>query len=130
MSNKITNLQKLDVPVESEFMKWLKRIAYIVTILTTLSGGILGFISFLREVRDPKAQAGYSEHSKMLEETSKNVRENREEIRFIYRSLVNLKENGIRLDNTVKLRESVLHDPPIQRPKKWKDLPIQQQMAR
>jgi hypothetical protein len=43
-------------------MKWLKRIAYIVTILATLSGGILGILSFIREVKDPKAEAGYSEH--------------------------------------------------------------------
>lgn len=118
--SKIKTLEKLDVPTESNFMLWVKRIAYIVTIITTLSGGVLGFLSYLREIRDPKAQAGYSEHSKMLKENSENIRENRSEIRYIYRSMIEAKNNP-----DVVIRDKEIPDTPIQRPMDWNKLPIQ-----
>jgi hypothetical protein len=91
--NSALDLEDLDIKPETDFMKWLKRIAYIVTILVTLSGGVLGVISFVREVKDPKAQAGYEEHSKVLDTCVKDVRENREEIRYLYRALLDVKKN-------------------------------------
>ena len=94
MSGAAIDLEDLDIKPESDFMKWLKRIAYIVTILVTLSGGVLGVISFVRDVKDPKAQAGYEEHSKVIDTCVKDVRENREEIRYLYRALLDVKKNG------------------------------------
>lgn len=88
---KAQDVEELDIKIESDFMKWLKRIAYIVTILATLSGGILGILSFVREVKDPRAQAGHTEHSQMLKENSQNIRENRNEIRFLYKAIISLK---------------------------------------
>lgn len=107
-------LDKLDVKPDTNFMKWLKRIAYITTILTTISGGTLGILSYIREVKDPRAQSGYDEHSRMLKENSENIRENREEIRFIYRTLVS--------GNTG--RAVRLPRAPVQRPLDWKQLPL------
>jgi hypothetical protein len=119
---KIQNLEDLNIKVESDFMKWVKRIAYLVTILTTLSGGILGILSYLREVKDPKAQMGYSVHSQMLKENSENIRQNREEIQFIYRSIIAMK-SGEWMVRTHK-RADNLKDTPIQKPMDWKKLPI------
>lgn len=116
--NKAYDIEKLDIKVESGFMLWLKRIAYVVTIITTLSGGVLGILSYIREVRDPRAQAGYDMHSQMLKENSENIRQNREEIRFIYRAMIKDKflNNHKRVDG--------LKDTPIQKPLNWRKLPI------
>jgi len=120
---KAQDVEDLDVKDKSLFMTWLKKIAYIITILTTLSGGIMGVYSFVREVKDPKAQSGYAEHSKMLEENSRNIKENREEIRFLYRQLVrsSLRNGPSNFEN----REKKLNDIPIQRPRNWDKLSIQ-----
>lgn len=120
---KAQDLEDLDVKVESKFMKWLKRIAYVVTILTTLSGGVLGTISFIREVKDPRAQSGYEENSKMVKENSQNIRENREEIRFIYKTIIGMKNKEVEPPK-VEDRVKKLPDTPIQRPLDWQKLPI------
>jgi len=123
--NTAQNLEDLDVKVESALMKWLKRIAYIVTIATTLSGGVLGVVSFVRDVKDPKAQAGYTEHSQMLKENSQNIRENREEIRYLYKAIIDVNRGE---KPEVGERKEKLPEAPVQKPKKWNDLPIQRQV--
>lgn len=132
--NDAKELEDLDIKTDSKFMKWLKRIAYVVTILTTLSGGVLGIASYIREVKDPRAQAGYDIHSRMLKENSENIRENREEIRFIYKALL-AKELADKPDKPadkpakpprVEDRAKRLPDTPIQKPLDWKKLPVEQ----
>jgi hypothetical protein len=129
--NTAKDLEDLDVKTESSFMKWLKRVAYVVTILTTLSGGILGILSYLREVKDPRAQAGYDVHSRMLKENSENIRENRSEIRFIYKAMIAKEVADKSEDKTnkppkIEDRAKKLPDAPIQRPLDWKKLPVEQ----
>jgi hypothetical protein len=116
------DLEGLDVKVESKFMKWLKRIAYIVTIATTISGGVLGVLSYIREVKDPKAEAGYEALSIMLKESSIDIRENREEIRHIYRAIVNMKSGQPVPEAEDKAR--ILPKTPIQKPLDWTKLKI------
>jgi len=122
-NNKADDLEKIDIKTTSKFMIWMKRVAYITTIFTTLSGGVLGIVSFVREVKDPRAQAGYDNHSKMLIENSRNIRENRNEIRFIYRTLVSKdKFEKPSAPPKVKDRFKQLPDTPIQKPLDWKKL--------
>jgi len=126
--NKAQDVEDLNIKTESNFMKWLKRVAYVVTILTTLSGGVLGILSYIREVKDPKAELGYTEHSQMLKENSENIRENRAEIRFIYKTLLSDKNKSNEPEPPGKIedRAKKLPKAPIQRPRKWDKLPIQQ----
>jgi hypothetical protein len=76
----------------------------------------------VREVKDPKAQAGYTEHSKMLQENSLNIRENREEIRFLYKAILKPSHDG-----EVKERKDRLPETPVQKPKAWDKLPQQRE---
>ena len=46
----------------------LKKISMVVAIITPIVGGILGVLSFIRDAKDPRAQAGYVAHSSDIEE--------------------------------------------------------------
>ena len=115
MGNIAEKLEDLDLKDDSKFMKWIKRIAYVVTIVTTLSGGVLGVIAFFRDAKDPRAQFGYTEHSSVLEELGKNVKENRDEILDIYKTLANKKMIS-------KNRNRKINGVVVRKPKKWDKL--------
>lgn len=94
MPKNVENLEKIDVATPGKFMLWLKRIAYIVTIITTISGGVLGVFSFLKEHKDPTVKAGYIEHSSVLKSHAVDIRDNRQEIARLYRYLLAASETS------------------------------------
>jgi len=103
---------------QSKFFKTLKRVGLVATVISAITGAILGLWTVFTTFSDPKAKAGYEEHSKMIEENSKFVKENREEIKFLIRTLVASKV-------APPTRERKIKDTPIQRPRQWRDLPVQ-----
>lgn len=100
-------------------IKVLKYVGLTGTAISALAGAVMATMTLYDTV---KAKAGYKELSEIVEETTDTAARNREEIRFLYQTLLTANARPERAQPRVRNKLRTLPKAEQRKPKSWNEL--------